>query len=308
MISKVTPNIQVFVLAHNRPQLLRETLKSILCQNSQNFELIVSDNSTNDLVKNLIVGEFDDQVIYRRRDPPLTSIEHLQKILDEADKSYVVLFHDDDLMLPSFVSEMSEFLEQNRKYSAAATNAYLHIKERATKKKFYPGAFSVIDVINGSEMARRYLDMGRFRMPFPGYMYRTASIRGVSIDSKEGGKHADVSFLIKLAEVAPVAWLGQPKFEYRIHSANDSWSENVYARLRLLRFIYSKTDISKNCKVVDTYRLAYWFLWWRDGSSQNVTWRRRIVRRFLFVRGLNLLLRQPALVLRLLKHRLYYIL
>lgn len=307
MTDKFIPKVQVFVLAHNRPQLLRETLCSILSQDCDQFELVVSDNSTNNSVEKLIASEFANRLVYRRRDPPLSPIGHFQKLLQETDADYAVLFHDDDLMLPNFVREMRDFLEQHKNYSAAASNAYLRIKDISTKRVFYPSASSFHEVANGTEMARRYLDMGGFRMPFPGYMYRTAMIRGITMDSKEGGKHADVSFLIKVAAVAPVVWLGQPLFEYRIHTGNDSWSEDVPARLSLLRFIYRTTSIPQKSNVAKTYRLAYWFLWWRAGLGKGMPWRTGVIRRFIILYGLTLPLRQPVLTFTLLRHRFYYL-
>lgn len=301
------PHVQVFVLAHNRPQMLRETLLSILSQDCEEFELIVSDNSTNDAVQELIASEFANSLVYRRRNPPLSPIGHFQKLLEEANGDYIVLFHDDDLMLPSFVRVMRDFLDQFTNYSAAASNAYLRINDISTKRTFYPGAADIREIKSGTEMAHHYLDMSHFRMPFPGYMYRTAMIRGINMDKKEGGKHADVSFLTKVAAVAPVAWLGQPLFQYRIHRGNDSWSEDVPARLSLLRFIYRTTAISKKSNLVNTYRLAYWFLWWRAGLGKIKPWRRRVILRFLLLNVLTLPIRQPVLILNLLRHRFYYL-
>lgn len=307
MTKTSSPRVQVFVLAHNRPQLLRETLHSILSQDYDKLELIVSDNSTNDSVQQMVASEFVNQLVYQRNSPALPPISHFNKLLKEADGDYLVLFHDDDLMLPNFVRTLLSFLEQNQNYSAAAPNAYLRLENRQTKRAFYPMAPPVYDVINGTEMARHYLDVGLFRMPFPGYMYRTDMIHGIFLNDEEGGKHADVSFLIKVAVAAPVAWIGLPLFEYRIHQGNDSWKEDVPARLKLLRFIYRATTIPKKSSLVNTYRLAFWFLWWRAGLGKRMSWRRKVILRFLLINLLTLPLRQPILMLNLLRHRFYYL-
>lgn len=301
------PQVQIFVLAHNRPQLLRETLLSILSQDEKEFELIVSDNSSNDSVQELIANEFVGRLTYRKRTPSLSPIAHFQTLLDEAHSEYLVLFHDDDLMSPSFVRVLKDFLNQHKNYSAAAPNAYLRINDHLSTRIFFPGAQVVTEVRSEEEMAYRYLDLSQFRMPFPGYMYRTAMIRGIKMNPKEGGKHADVSFLTKVANAAPVAWLGQPLFEYRIHSGNDSWSENIPSRLSLLRFVYRTTTITRKSKVVNTYKLAYWYLWWRSNRGRSKPWRRRVAFRFLLKSALVLPLRQPGLIINVLKHRLYYL-
>lgn len=306
-MNTVREKIQVFVLAHNRPILLRETLLSILDQDERDFGLIVSDNSTNDEVRELIEREFAEKLTYRRRTPPLSPIAHFQAVLDEANGEYTVLFHDDDLMLPSFVRELKDFLDQNPSFSAVAPNAYLRTNDTLSTQIFYPKAGDVIEVRSGEDMACRYLDLSQFRMPFPGYMYRTSMIRRIKMDYAEGGKHSDVSFLTKVANAAPVAWLGRPLFEYRIHGGNDSWSENIPARLSLLRFIYRTTYITRTSIVVRTYKLAYWYLWWRSHRSVSNPWRRRVVSCFLLKNTLMLPLRHPALIFNVLRHRLYYL-
>ena len=307
MTTTTMSQVQVFVLAHNRPQLLRETLRSVLSQDCSEFELIVSDNSSNDSVEKLIDEEFSGRLRYRRRQPAISPIRHFQTVLEEVNKDYFVLFHDDDLMRPSFVRELRAFLDQHREYSAAAPNAYLRMDDTSSSRVFYPKAAEVDTVMSGEEMATRYLDLSQFRMPFPGYMYRSAMVRGIQMDAEEGGKHADVSFLCKVAAAAPVAWLGKALFEYRIHGGNDSWSESIPSRLSLLRFIYRTSTITRRSQNVGTYRLAYWYLWWRSGNGQEHPWRRRVALRYLIVNALTLPLRQPRLVFSILKHRLYYL-
>lgn len=307
MTTTPTSQVQVFVLAHHRPLLLHKTLLSILSQDDREFELIVSDNSTNDSVEKLIEQEFSGQLSYRRRRPALSPIRHFQAVLEESNKDYFVLFHDDDLMQPSFVRHLREFLDQHRECSAVAPNAYLRMDDTLRSRVFYPKAAEVNKVMSGEEMATRYLDLSQFRMPFPGYMYRTTMVAGIQINPEEGGKHADVSFLCKVAGAAPVAWLGKALFEYRIHGGNDSRSESIPSRLSLLRFIYRTSGITRHSRIVGTYRLAYWYLWWRSGIGQGHPWRRSVALRYLIVNALTLPFREPRLVFNILKHRLYYL-
>ena len=87
-------DLTVFVLTHNRGELLLETIESILNQTCNDFKFIVSDNSSNDETMRLLeergyLGKFE----YRKRDKEYPSMEHFNLCLSEVDTTYFVLFH-----------------------------------------------------------------------------------------------------------------------------------------------------------------------------------------------------------------------
>jgi cellulose synthase/poly-beta-1,6-N-acetylglucosamine synthase-like glycosyltransferase len=71
-------SLTIFILCHNRPDFTRQTLHSILAQTDKEFELIVSDNSSNDEVERVVSSEFP-QVSYRRRTPMLQPLAHFNQ-------------------------------------------------------------------------------------------------------------------------------------------------------------------------------------------------------------------------------------
>jgi glycosyltransferase involved in cell wall biosynthesis len=48
------PEIQIFIATYNRPTLVVNAINSVLNQDFDSFEVIVSDNSSNDETENLI--------------------------------------------------------------------------------------------------------------------------------------------------------------------------------------------------------------------------------------------------------------
>lgn len=91
-------SLTIFVLCHNRPDFTRQTLRSILDQTDGDFELVVSDNSSNDEVEQMVRAEFP-QVDLRRRVPMFRQLEHFNRCIDEAETDYFCLFHDADLIV-----------------------------------------------------------------------------------------------------------------------------------------------------------------------------------------------------------------
>ena len=97
-------DLTIYVLTRNRSDLLIETLNSIINQTYKKFYLIVSDNSINDTTKSVLdIYPYKDSLKYIKRDGTLTGIEHLNLILSEVNTKYLMMFHDDDIMLPDMI-------------------------------------------------------------------------------------------------------------------------------------------------------------------------------------------------------------
>jgi len=119
------PKIQVFILTYNRPQYVLRAVNSALNQNFDDYEVIISDNSTNDDTQKIIATLNNDKLKYKKREPSLPVIEHFNLVLSEVASDYFILFHDDDEMLPDYVSTLFETLKNNPDIVAAASNAFL---------------------------------------------------------------------------------------------------------------------------------------------------------------------------------------
>ena len=109
-------NIQIYILSRNRPNYLRVALDSLLKQNHSQikFEIIVSDSSDNDDVCKMIDRDYAQKNIkYIRRNSPLRAIDHINLVVSELNSEYSVIFHDDDILHPDYMTVMSSFLSKN---------------------------------------------------------------------------------------------------------------------------------------------------------------------------------------------------
>ena len=96
-------------MTRNRPQFIMRSIESILSQSYSKFNLIVSDNSTNNCIQKLIEekGITDSRFKYLKRERPFESgIEHVNAIHMEVQSQYYMIFHDDDIMLPEMVEKL----------------------------------------------------------------------------------------------------------------------------------------------------------------------------------------------------------
>ena len=228
--------LTIFVLCHNRPDFARETLRSILKQSDQDFKLVISDNSSNDEVEQMVKNDFP-QLDYRRRFPMLRAIEHFNLCMDEVNTDYFCLFHDDDVMLPDFVLRTKSVLDQHQKALACGCNALLEKPAGIQSRAMFRAIGKLEWIVSPRDLARRYFARAQSGIaPFPGYVYRTSMVDGLRMDA-EGGKHCDVTWLLNIVKKGHMVWIAEPLMIYRVHGGNDSGVELLRDQLRFMGFL-----------------------------------------------------------------------
>ncbi|MBI5890612.1 MAG: glycosyltransferase family 2 protein [Nitrosomonadales bacterium] len=270
--------LTLFVLCHNRPDFARQTLRSILGQTDRDFDLVVSDNSSNDEVEQMVRAEFP-QLDYRRRVPMLFHIAHFNRCIEEAQGAYFCLFHDDDLMHPDFVERMKQALDTYPQIVACGCNARLETMGQIESRTSFRALGKLERVSSARDLARRYFSRAQSGIaPFPGYIYRRSAVGDLRLDV-EGGKYTDVTWLLGLAMKGPLLWLNEPLMTYRIHGGNDGKVESPRDRLRFLRFLKRYLDVLGKDLLAD-YRCS--FIYKPMASDMGVAdSRRSVARRFL---------------------------
>lgn len=279
-------NVQIYILSRDRLEFCRQAIQSALSQTYRDLEVIVSENSDNQEIANTLANDFKT-IKVKRRNPTLPALTHFNCLIAEATAKFVVLFHDDDALESTYVERMISLFEQHPNLVAIGCNARIIRGNTKTKLPFM-GAFSGSLHINEPlRLLKPYLSLDLTSpAPFPGYMYRTSAIKGLTLDKKNGGKHSDVAFLSTVLRKGSILWTSECLFNYRFHDGNDSNAESVPDRLRWLRYIYSEYAIHPKCRDVTEYKFIYWTKWLqqnnrRNASSTQSKKRRKVV--FFFV-------------------------
>jgi glycosyltransferase involved in cell wall biosynthesis len=290
-----TPKVQIFIMSRNRPSYLLEALESCLSQTYCDVQVIVSDNSDHDEVRLLLQDRYPS-VLCRARRPVLSAIDHFNQIISEVEAPFFVVFHDDDVLMPDYVSSVLNVFESHPEASAIACDAHILFGQEKTKKRMAGVMDEMIRIKSPIDFLRYYFSFSRVRpAPFPSYMYRKAALAQVVLNRASGGKYSDVAWLLEVLHRGTVFWLPQPLLWYRIHGSNDSATESIGQRMSLLRFVFRRGFIKRHDRLVTDYRFKYWFSWYRqDKSKKRFPWRAGIVRTFLLCQGLRLLLTRPS--------------
>ncbi len=283
-------NLEIFILCHNRPVFAREAIKSALQQNSSQYRLVISDNSTDDSVEEMVKIHFP-MVEYRRRSRHLPALEHFNTCIDEVSADYFCLFHDDDIMFPEFVAEVQKAIVLHPLAVAIGTNAKIKDVNKSKTELFFAslGIFEVI--ASPQDLFSRYF--GRFHSgiaPFPGYVYRAAAIGSTRLPTM-GGKYADVSWLLQIAAKGKIVLLELPLFEYRLHGGNDGLQESLADRISLLSFLKSHRNLCGSHGLADYRYFLHRKLMASDGL-QKFPRRRKTIDRFVLKHKISRLFRK----------------
>ena len=245
------------LLVHNRPVLAKLALESLLNQDFSGYEVFVSDNSNDNSFFDTIVENYPtfSNLKYKYRDDQLKSIDHINQVLDESmDFDFVLLFHDDDILSKYFLSNIAKLeILNDPQLAAIAINGKLIENHLFTNKKitFYNKNIKVNSI---STLLNSYFCFDeKGAPPFPGYLYSIKNIKNKRLNYINGGKHADLTFLIELLKNGYFFWLDQALMNYRLHENNDSKTLNEKDRYTLYEYLRKENLI--NSKVKEDYLL-----------------------------------------------------
>lgn len=240
------------LLVHNRTLLAKISLDSILNQEYKNYEILVSDNSDNDDFYNFVFENYKNhpklQIIFR--DKQLSSIDHINTVLDESDDcDFVLLFHDDDILNRNYLKNIAKLdVLSDNNIAAIAINGMILNKEKYTKKLItnYSKNIKITSKEFLVNSYFRYDYMGA--PPFSGYLYNTKLLKNSRLNIFTGGKHSDLVFLVELLNNGYFYWVADPLMYYRIHDENDSRILSENNRLTLYRYLEDNSLLNRNIK------------------------------------------------------------
>jgi hypothetical protein len=111
-----TPFFSIVIPTRNRPRTLFHTLKTCLSQTYEHFEIVISDNSTNDdtfkMVSQFIALSASTRIRYVRTPRSLSMSGNFDYALSHATGDYVILIGDDDGLLPYSLAGLSECIAE----------------------------------------------------------------------------------------------------------------------------------------------------------------------------------------------------
>lgn len=109
--------VSICIPTYNQVEYLKKCIQSILVQDYLDYEIVISDDSTNDTVKSYIDSlNLNQKISYYRNSPSLGTPENWNHAISKAQGKYIKVLHHDDFFTESYsLAQFVLMLENNPK-------------------------------------------------------------------------------------------------------------------------------------------------------------------------------------------------
>lgn len=285
-VSQQKPAIQIIILSRNRVRSLARAIDSALSQKRVNAEIqiLVSDNSTNNEVQELVESKYP-AVAYKRRSPPTHVWDHYRQAIRDAEGDFVVLFHDDDVLLPSYCEEIMSGFAQYKTAAAIGCNA-IKVDNAGEKLGLFHTHVANKLITDEAWFLSQYIPQKRPEQgvaPFPSYCYKKEALKADHINERNG-PCGDVAFVAAKLHFGPLVWLSKPLMEYTVHRNSGSAELTPDDYRRLWRYMVAR-GMDKYSLEFTNWRIGIWSSWYLGRvDKKNIaivpkTWREAVIHR-----------------------------
>ena len=109
------PLVIIGVPVYNGEKFIKRRIESILAQSYKEFEVIISDNASDDSTQNICkqYEKLDERITYHRQEKNIGYVENFNYLIKNAKGKYFVIAAVDDLWEPNFLEENVQILESD---------------------------------------------------------------------------------------------------------------------------------------------------------------------------------------------------
>ena len=116
----------VLLPTRNRLKYLRYAVDSVLAQDYDNWEIIISDNDSEEDVFSYIKSLNDSRIKYFRTTTFISVTENWNNAINNSTGDYVIMLGDDDILLKRYFSRMIELFQRYNYPNLIYANAYIY--------------------------------------------------------------------------------------------------------------------------------------------------------------------------------------
>lgn len=219
------PFFTIGVPTYNRHDLLRETLNSILSQGFTDFEVIVGNDYTEEVLTGEMLGISDPRIRVVNHPRNLREVGNMNALLEMATGRYFTWLFDDDLYEPDFLQTAHDCLVQ----AGLPPAFFSSFRMMKVGEKFQPRKVSSSTMLelDGREFLQRY-SASRPEIASTYGLFDTVALRSIvggleELSASAIGLYSEFLFLLKCALLGRIIYIDAPFYVFRRHA--DSYSE-----------------------------------------------------------------------------------
>jgi len=239
-MSNNKPILTVAIPTRNRPEYLRQSLDSVLNQDFQDRRIIVMDNAPDIDVKDLVEDLGKGEVDYVKFDENLGVIGGWNRAIEACDTKYLSIFHDDDVMLPGFLTKSVNALEENPTAMMSYTQAN-KVDPKLNYISIWSDLYPNEGLIKGQDYLSYTIEKGCCVTIAPTVVLRRDVFDKVGLFTDELCYNSfDFNMWIKIANEFDLVFTKEILVNYRLHEkqmSKEHWFTKGYPTGRLATMI-----------------------------------------------------------------------
>ena len=211
--------VSVCIPTYNYGHFISDAIESVLRQTLQDFEIIITDNASEDDTELIVSGYAarDSRIRYVRNHSNLGMVANWNRCLDLATGEYVKFLCADDLLEPDCLAQLARLLDNHHSASLASCAREIFIdNENATYLSFSDKE----ELLSGAESIRRMLIKGNVVGEPTAVMFRrSAAQRGFD---ESYAQLTDMEFWLYLLDGGGFAFSPEVLCLYRQHDTQET--------------------------------------------------------------------------------------
>jgi glycosyltransferase involved in cell wall biosynthesis len=208
------PRLTVCLPTFNKALYLPTAVESVLAQDFRDYELLIVDDASTDGTAEAVQRFRDSRIRFLRNPQNLGLVENWNRCLNLAQGDYVMVFHDDDVMLPGLLRREVEVLDANPKVVLVHAAAQAIDESGAVLCVAAPHAWPQLS--SGLEFVTYYWTQGYVVMPSA--MFRKSLALKLGAFNPNLRLCGDADMWQRLAFEGQVAFLDDLLISNRIHA------------------------------------------------------------------------------------------
>jgi glycosyltransferase involved in cell wall biosynthesis len=222
----------IVIPAYNGAKFLEETILSVLGQERKADEIIVHDDNSTDLTKQICKKYSQYLSYFLNKKGPSGFVDGWNKAISLAQYEFIIVLHQDDLLYPPFLQEVEEVLMQKPGIRHLFTlcdyisdqSDVINAGEKAVSKDYNIGD---IVLFNGRDYVKAY-QKSYYGLPHihrcPGVVTHRSIFEAGCIYNPDAGHIADDDFFYRVGQLTNVVGIIKSFAAFRIHTDSETGS------------------------------------------------------------------------------------
>lgn len=240
-MTKVTVGIPTY----NRSRLLCESIASVLDQSYPDFQLLISDNASDDDTAERVAAFGDERIRYTRSEQNVGMVGNFNRVIELADTDYLVILPDDDLLAPDYLAAVIDVIDRHPNVGVVHTAFDVIDASGATiehGRDLVPSP-SLITIETGEQFIARSMQ-ATWTVCWSSALFRKPALIAAGGLRPENAPIPDFPLMMRIAVAWDFAHIGRPLAAIRVHAealsaevglftgsgytASDSYATTIY--------------------------------------------------------------------------------